>query len=146
MLNVIEHCNALKGKCCESTLSTTTCFFGLGTLKRSPSQHYALNVKEEVYYIAVLDCVVFTFGGEFSGGTAGAFRFKGNKVIVLYHFCAYEASFEVGVYCACGFRGFIAYADSPGSAFIRADSEEGVQTEQAVGFLNQADNSGFLKT
>jgi hypothetical protein len=39
MLNVIEHCNALKGKCCESTLSTTTRLFGLGTLKRSPSLH-----------------------------------------------------------------------------------------------------------
>jgi hypothetical protein len=105
----------------------------------------ALNVKEEVYYIAVLDCVVFAFGGEFTGGTASAFRFKSNEVFILYHLCAYKTSFEIGVYCTCSFRGFIAYTDGPCAAFIRADGKEGVQTEQAVGFLNQADNSGFLK-
>ena len=46
---------------------------------------------------------------------------------------------------ARGLGGLVALVDGPGAAFVSAGREEGLQAEQVVGALDEADHAGFLQ-
>ena len=95
--------------------------------------------------IAVLDDVILAFDAHLSGGADGGLGLVMDEVFVLDDFRADEAALEVSVDDTGGLGGLIAYADGPCTALVGTGREEGLESQQAVGALDEADDAGLFQ-
>lgn len=96
-----------------------------------------------MHNVAILNDIVLALDTELTGAAAGSLRLEFDEVIVFDDLSADEAFLEVGVDYAGGLGRFVAFVDCPGTAFIGAGGEEGLEVEKAVGALDEADSAGL---
>ena len=86
-----------------------------------------LYVETEVYHIAVLHHIVLAFHANLTFFAGSSYTAVGHEVIVVDDFGADKAAFKVRVNLASGLRCRGALGNRPGTAFIRASGQEGLQ-------------------
>lgn len=91
-----------------------------------------------MHHVAVLDDVVLAFQAPFAGFLGASFALVGDEVVVGDHFGADKAFLEVGVDHGGSLRGGGADADGPGTYFLHASGEVGLQVEQRVAGADHA--------
>ena len=98
-----------------------------------------------MHYVAVLDDVVLAFDAHLAGRAAGGFGLERDEIVVLDDLRTDEAALEVGVDDACRAGRFVALMDGPCTAFVCACGEEGLQAEQVICALDEADDTRLFQ-
>ena len=106
----------------------------------------SLHIKEEVDNVAVLHHIFLALTANktlcfgICHSAAGLHIGKGNDL------GTYKAALKVGVDLTGSLGRFGSFLDGPGTALIRASSQEGDQTKQGIGTLDQLVQTGFVDT
>src|ERR1700754_1374879 len=92
----------------------------------------ALNVEQEVQYVAFLDDVFLAFLAQPTGCSGTRLALVLDEIVVADGFGADKALFEIGMDDACRLRRGRASLDRPGAHFLHARGEVGLQPKQFV--------------
>jgi len=104
-----------------------------------------LDVESEMYYIALVHDVVFSFQSPFPCVFTALFSIVFNEVIIGHDFGPDKAFFKVCVNFPGGFWGCVTHSNGPGSDFLYASGEVGLEFEQVVASVDYAVQSRLIK-
>ena len=95
-----------------------------------------LNIEAEEDDVSVLHPVLFSFQTDLSVLFQSGFGMVLHEILITVDFRPDKSFFEIGMNDSRALRRFHAFAECPGPAFRLTDSEEGSQSQQMIGGLN----------
>ena len=95
--------------------------------------------------IAVLNDIILAFDAHFSGRSDRRLRLILDEVVILDHLGPDKAFFEVGMDDARRLRRLVSPMDCPGPALVGSGGEEGLESEEVVGSLDEPDDAGLME-
>jgi len=105
-----------------------------------------LNIKPEVHHIAILDDIVLAFQPPFPGLFGTVFAFVVDEIVIANDFGADKAFFKISVDHRSGLRGGCAHLDGPGTNFLHACGEIGLQVQEVIRGADDAVKAGFAQS
>ena len=91
-----------------------------------------LHVESEVHDISILYDIFLAFHAHLAGFFHGGFRAVVDIVVVFDYFGTDESLLEVGMDHTGTLRGFPAFQERPGTAFVGTGGQEGLLVQQAL--------------
>lgn len=105
-----------------------------------------LYIEEEVHYVAVADDIILALNPHLAGSPDGGLSLIVHIVIVFDDLGADETPLEIRVDHTGRLGSLVALAYGPRTALVSSGREEGLQAEEAIGALDEADHSRLFKS
>src|SRR5574338_1272265 len=112
-----------------------------------PWSHYSRSdVEQEVHNVPVLHHVLLALGAHLARLLGPLLALEGDEVVEGDRLGADEAAFAIGVDHTGGLGRGVALVDGPGTDFLDAGGEVGLQTQEVVAGTDEAVKARLLQT